>query len=365
MSTNLDVMADRLSYAQCWEDPRLLTQALRVGPDDDVLSICSAGDNSFSLLIDGARSVTAIDLSRPQLYLAELKMVAARVLPFEGFRSFLGLDAFGRRVWFYHELRPHLSDGARSYWDQNEESIRLGLLGQGRFERYLEQFRKRVLPLVHRAGTVDKMVSQHGGAAQQKFFDERWDTWRWRGLFKLFFSQFVMARSGRSPEQFRYVQGPISLALLERARHGLRELPTEDNPFIQWILTGQYMDLEQAHPYLSTEGAKLLAERTERVRLVCADLESFLTDCEPGSFSAFNYSNVFEYLSEAQHQRILELTIRAARPGARIAYWNLFVPRFRPAALADRMTRNEALGAALIRQDRSFVYGDFQVEQVR
>ena len=358
-------MANRLSYAQCWEDPRLLTQALEVGPDDDVLSICSAGDNSFSLLIDGARSVTAIDLSRPQLYLAELKMVAARVLPFEGFRSFLGLDAFGRRVWFYHEVRPHLSEATRAYWDQNEELIRLGVLGQGRFERYLELFRKRVLPLVHRASTVDNMMVQSGGPAQQNLYDERWDTWRWRSLFKLFFSQRVMARGGRSPEQFRYVQGPISAVLLARARHGLRELAIDDNPFIQWILTGKYADLERAHPYLSTEGGRVLAEGSERIQLVCADLETFLAQCEPGSFSAFNYSNVFEYLSESQHQRILELTLRAARPGARIAYWNLFVPRFRPDVLADRMERNETLGSALLQQDRSFVYGGFQVERVR
>ena len=142
-------------------------------------------------------------------------------------------------------------------------------------------------------------------------------------------------------------------------------MPTEDNPFIQWILTGQYSDLERAHPYLSSDGARALAEGHERIRLIGMDLETFLAQCEPESFSAFNYSNVFEYLSEAQHRRILELTIRAARPGARIAYWNLFVPRCRPEALADRITRNEALGATLIQRDRSFVYGDFQVEQVR
>ena len=84
MSADLKVMEDRLSYAQCWEDPRLLREALQVGPEDDVLSIGSAGDNSFSLLIDGARSVTVVDLSKPQLYLTELKQIAARVLPAEG-----------------------------------------------------------------------------------------------------------------------------------------------------------------------------------------------------------------------------------------------------------------------------------------
>ena len=94
-------------------------------------------------------------------------------------------------------------------------------------------------------------------------------SWRWQA-FKLFFSQFVMARSGRSPERFLCSRADI--AGLFSVRHGLRDYPP-NNPFIQWILTGQYMDLS---PPVSQFGEpKLLAERTERVRLVCADLESF------------------------------------------------------------------------------------------
>jgi S-adenosylmethionine-diacylglycerol 3-amino-3-carboxypropyl transferase len=365
MSAELEVMEGRLSYTQCWEDPALLRDALAVGASDDVLSICSAGDNSFSLLIDGARSVTAIDLSRPQLYLAELKEVAARVLPVDGLRCFLGLDAFGRRVFLYHEVRPHLSEPARAWWDAHEETIRLGLLGQGRFERYLTVFRTRILPLVHRQSTIQSLVEQTGGEAQASFFDSRWDTWRWRSLFRLFFSKAVMARSGRSTEQFRYVEGPVSQEFLRRARHALRELSVRDNPFVEWILTGGYSDLERSHPYLSTAGARRLADSEGKIRYVCADLESFLSSCEPGSFSAFNYSNVFEYLSAEQHARILELTVRAARPGARIAYWNLLVPRHRPESLADRIARNPERGAALLLKDRSFVYGGFQVEKIR
>ena len=365
MSADLEVMEARLSYAQCWEDPRLLREALQVGPEDDVLSICSAGDNSFSLLIDGARSVTAVDLSKPQLYLAELKQTAARVFPVDGLRCLLGLDPFGRRVFLYHQVREHLSEPARAYWDAHEEGIRLGLLDQGRFERYLATFRERVLPWIHGQGRIVELLEQSGGDAQARFFDQKWDTRRWRGVFKLFFSRAVMARSGRSMEQFRYVEGPVSLELLRRARHALRELPVSDNPFVEWILTGSYSDLERSHPYLSEAGARRLADSEDQIEYICGDLESVLSRCEPGRYSAFNFSNVFEYLSEEQHARILELTVRAARPGARIAYWNLFVPRHRPESLADRITRDPERAASLLEKDRSFVYGGFQVEQVR
>ena len=43
---------------------------LAVQPGERVLSICSAGDNSFAFCLDKASEVVCIDLSQPQLALA-------------------------------------------------------------------------------------------------------------------------------------------------------------------------------------------------------------------------------------------------------------------------------------------------------
>jgi S-adenosylmethionine-diacylglycerol 3-amino-3-carboxypropyl transferase len=358
-------LQDRISYAQCWEDHRVLEGALRVGPDDDVLSICSAGDNAFALAIAGARSVTCVDFSAPQLALAELKLVAARELPVEGLRNLLGFDAPGRRVFLYHQVRGALSEPARRFWDAHEELLRLGVCGQGRFERYLGRFRERLLPLVHGRDTVDAFLRLPDVEAQRRFYDARWDTWRWRMLFRLFFSRPVMARSGRSAAQFRFVEGPVADVFLGRTKRALTELPVLDNPYVWSILSGGFADLERAHPYLSTAGHAALAAAASRVRFVHGGLDEALAAAGPGAFSAFNYSDVPEYLSEEQHRALLQATLGAARPGARLAYWNLLVPRWRPEALADRLDRDEALAATLHARDRAFFYGAFQVEVVR
>ncbi|MEL6346128.1 MAG: DUF3419 family protein [Myxococcota bacterium] len=365
MSDDLSVLEQRLSYAQVWEDPAVLSDALQISPDDDVLSICSAGDNSFALAIDGARSVTALDLSPPQLALAELKLLAVQRLPVDGVYTLLGLNEFGRRVFTYHQLRDGLSEDARRFWDANEALIREGLLQSGRFEQYLRIFRQRVVPFIHRRATVDALLSLETLDDQQRFYQRRWDSIRWRGAFRVFFSRTVMARLGRSERHFQYVDGPVSRAFLDRAAHALTEIPIQSNFFVQWMLTGRFRDMEQAHPYLSTKGSAKLRAAAVRIQFVRDDLESFLASCPPGRFSAFNYSNLFEYLSAEQHARILSLTARAARPGARIAYWNLLVPRSRPESLADRIDVHPERSAALLRRDRAFVYGGFQLETVR
>ena len=74
------VMGGRINYAQCWEDITVLRTALQIKKGDRVLSICSAGDNSFALGIDGASEVICIDLSAPQIALAELKWIAIQEL---------------------------------------------------------------------------------------------------------------------------------------------------------------------------------------------------------------------------------------------------------------------------------------------
>ena len=101
-----------------------------------------------------------------------------------------------------------------------------------------------------------------------------------------------------------------------------------------------------------------------RSLLYLEDLASYLEAAEPNSFSAFNCANVFEYLSPEEHEQILKLTHRAATPGARVAYWNLFVPRRCPPSLQNMFECHREKASALLKQDRAFFYGDFQLEEV-
>jgi len=359
-----DPFLQRLSYAQCWEDASILQQALKVGPDDDVLSIASGGDNSFALAIAGARSVTAIDLSIPQLAVTELKLVATD-LDHAEYLCLLGIGGPGDRRALYRRIEPALSERARSYWRHHLELIDQGLLASGTFERYLETFRTRVLPLVHGRETVDALCSLTNLEEQRQFHRQRWNTWRWRGLFRLFFSRAVMSRSGRTQAHFAHVTGSVSDQFLARADHVVRDIPIRSNPYVQWMLRGRFPDVEQAHLYLTRAGFEKLRQVRPNIRILMAQLEEHLPSVPAGAYSAFNYSDLFEYVSAEQHEALLGLTVKAARPGARIAYWNLLVPRHRPESLANTLERHEAEAAQWLQQDRAFVYGGFNLEVVK
>ena len=124
-------LGDKISYAQSWEDPAVLLSALNVGPSDDVLSICASGDNSFALAIAGARSVTAIDLSAPQIALARLKLAAAKVLDVARFRSFLGVGDIGQRVFCTTRFGPNLMKKRARFGTIEKRGFEKALLAVG------------------------------------------------------------------------------------------------------------------------------------------------------------------------------------------------------------------------------------------
>ncbi|MFT6820367.1 MAG: S-adenosylmethionine-diacylglycerol 3-amino-3-carboxypropyl transferase [Myxococcota bacterium] len=362
MSDATVTLAKRLNYAQCWEDTRILLEATRPKEGECVLSIASAGDNAIALAMTGAQ-VDAVDVSEPQLALVALKL-SGHHLSYGDFRGLMGLQTGVDALRAYRLVREHLPEFALRYWDDNEDMLLAGVLSQGRFERYLSMFGQRILPAIHRNKTTMRWFELESVDDRRRYW-KRWNNLRWRALFRVFFSQRVMAARGRSPEQFQHVNGGIGGALMARTQRVLTELDPRDNGYLQWILTGAYLRPECEPAYLRPEGHAQLGEVSGRIELVHTDLTSHMKTKADGHYSAFNLSDVPEYLDLGTTEELLAECARTGRSGARIAYWNLFVPRCRPASLADQIDRHPDIGLALYAQDRSFFYGAFQVEEVR
>lgn len=351
-----------LRYAQCWEDADVLLEALAIQPHHTCLSIASAGDNALSMLSRGPRHVLALDLSESQLASVELRIAAYRELNDEELLRLMGSRSERNRRRLYRRCRSVLSPKARRYWDAREAEIDQGIGALGKLERYFETFRRQVLPLVHGRATVDRLFEPKSRDERREFYDQTWNTWRWRKMFRLFFSRRVMARAGRDPAFFEYVEGNVADRILARAEHALCELDPSRNPYLHWIFRG-------AHGRALPHALRPENQATIRAHLDCLEwrqqsLEDFLRSNDAHGVHAYNLSDVFEYVSPGHYHRTLETIADTAAPAARLAYWNLLVPRSRPGALADRL-RPLPIAEELHRRDKSFFYEDFVVEEVQ
>ncbi len=352
---------DIIRYANCWEDADVLRRALDVGPGDRVLSVASAGDNSLELLATGAE-VVAVDLSRPQLACLDLRAAAFRRLDYPDLLAMLGVRDGDDRLATYRRLRDDLAPESAQFWDAHTELVEEGIIFGGKFERYFASFRNRVLPLIHSRATVDRLLEEKSPQERRRFYDEVWNSRRWRYLFRLFFSRRVMGWLGRDPEFFRYVDGPVSREIAGRTEQALTELSTHDNPYLTFILRGNFYDA--LPPYLEPEKYEAIRDGLDRLTLCWGTIDDAARHWADGGFDAFNLSDLFEYLDEDATADIYETLLDHARPEARFATWNVFVPRCGHDHHPERLRLLDDLSKTLHGQDRAFFYGNFVVEEV-
>jgi S-adenosylmethionine-diacylglycerol 3-amino-3-carboxypropyl transferase len=274
----------------------------------------------------------------------------------------IGSRPSSRRDELYRRCRSGLSVEVRAFWDSRAAEVAAGIGGAGKFERYFRLFRTRVLPLVHSRGRIERLLRGGPRPDREEFYVREWDNWRWRLLFRVFFSRFLMGRLGRDPEFFKYVEGSVAERILQRARYAVTALDPAANPYLQWILTGRH---QTALPLaLRPEHFETIRSSLDRLEWHCRSLEDFLQTHEFGLIDRFNLSDIFEYMSPGNTERVLEKVIAAGRPGGRLAYWNTLVPRSRPESLAERLQPLTELAERLHREDKAFFYARFVVEEI-
>jgi S-adenosylmethionine-diacylglycerol 3-amino-3-carboxypropyl transferase len=374
-----------IRYAQVWEDADVLLEALNIQPDDVCFSIASAGDNALALLAQGPEKVVAVDLNAAQLACLELRVAAYRLLRYEELLALIGTqttepEPANLRPQLYQRCRPELTPAAAAFWDSHPEVIRDGIGHAGKFERYFRLFRRFVVPLIHNRSLVDRLLAGGSKTDRGKFYEQRWNTWRWRLLFHLFFSRHFMGLLGRDPSFFRYVEGSVARRILTRTQHALTELNPAENPYLQWILKETHTT---ALPFaLRRENFEKIRAHLDRLEWKQASIDEYLAAHPNIQFSKWNLSDVFEYLAEAEYESLLRKIVHASRASAglptglsrfeegsgqtrsRIVYWNMLAPRSCPASLSDQINPLNELAQTLFQQDKAFFYSRLVIEEV-
>jgi S-adenosylmethionine-diacylglycerol 3-amino-3-carboxypropyl transferase len=351
-----------IRYAQCWEDADVVLEALQVKPGDVCLAIASAGDNTLSLLAKDPSQVVAIDLSASQLACLELRVAAYRQLTHVELLELMGARPSNRRRELYARLAPQLAATARQVWDAQPEAIDIGIGWAGKFERYLDMIRRFAVNPTHSRAERDDLFLSKTREERKQFYDSRWNNWRWRLLVKIACSRFVMGRLGRDPRFFKYAEGSVADHIIGMAEHVLVDLDPVDNAYLHWIVNGQYATL-LPHA-LREENFDVIRANLDRLEWHLADVQSYLERSPDAAIHRFNFSDVFEYLSEEESDRVFEQVARVGCSGGRLAYWNMLVPRHRPERLRHRIKTMPALSEQLHEAARTFFYTEFVVEEI-
>lgn len=348
-----------IRYANCWEDPEVLLKGLAPKSGSKILSIASAGDNSFSLLTANPELVVAVDVNLTQLFLVSLKKAAIRHLDYEDVLTFLGFCEGTDRLKLFQRLKPELKTDVRQYWEQHTDVLVKGIIHQGKFERYFQLFARRVLPFIHSKHHIEQLLAPKEESEQIQFYHRKWNTWRWRLFFHIFFSRFVMGRLGRDPQFLKEVGVKVSSYIFQKAEKQLKKVHAQQNPILRYNLTGDFGTL--LPHYLQPAHYDKVKSNLDRLVIQQGFAEQVAQIY--GQFDSMNLSNIFEYMEKKLFAETAEKLLQRLKNDGKMAYWNLMVPRRISDVFPSEISYMSPLSQELSEEDNGFFYNQFIVEQ--
>jgi S-adenosylmethionine-diacylglycerol 3-amino-3-carboxypropyl transferase len=359
MNKNQDqVQLSKLVFTHNWEDPLSDIHALKIKPNDTIVAITSGGCNVLGFLLNDPKTIYTIDINQAQSYLIQLKIAAIKVLNFDDFIAFSGLVSHSDRGILFNKVKPYLSPEALLFWQGNEKIIANGFIMNGKYEGFVK-FAGKFLKMLQGKKRVNGLFKTKTQEEQEHYFDEVWDTKRFKYLFKILFNKRMLAKRGLVADYFHFDDGSTSFAesFYKRSKKAFRNLPIKGNYFVSLYLLGKYMNHEEVPDYLKPENYDILKSRVDRIKILTSDAQGWLDTMTDNSIDCFALSNICELMSEEETKRLFAAVKRTATPTARVIFRNLMIPREVPQDLEKHIVKDEVLSKYIYDNDRSFVYG--------
>jgi len=352
-------------YAQCWEDPQIDREAFKITPDDVVFSITSGGCNALAFLIDNPQKIVALDLNPQQHFLLDLKISAFKALSYDELLEFMGVRESRDRFQLYERIRDFLSAESTRFWDGQQKKIQRGIIHCGRYEAYMRLLKRIVITPLIRRKTLMKFFETENPTERTVLFHKKWENFRWwfltrimlsRRLNTLFFDKAFFA--------FLDVKFSFGSHFAEKVKQAITQLPMKENNFLSYILLGKFYDENNLPQYLKRENYGIIRSRVDRIEIVTDSCENYFSSLHDSSISKFNFTNIFEWMSDDAYENLLKETVRVAKDRAILTYRNLLVFREHHSTLNKNIRSLKKIAKSLHEKDLSFIYNNYVVEEI-
>jgi S-adenosylmethionine-diacylglycerol 3-amino-3-carboxypropyl transferase len=369
-----------LVYPQIWEDPVADMEALDIRPDSHIVTIASGGCNALSYLRANPAKITAVDLNAAHIALNRLKSVAAQQLAnHDDFFRFFGQANHKDNLAVYRDqLRPHLDETSRKYWDGRDH------FGQRRINGFARGFYRKGLlgnfiGLVHLLARLcgvrpSLMMTARTREEQIALFERHIGPLFQKRLMRFLCSNpMALFGLGIPPAQYRALAGDKHMAdvLHERTRKLACDFAISDNYFAQQAFGRAYQSAEPGSvpPYLEQASFEWLGERSHRVDIRHQNFIEFLASQDAGSLDRYILLDAQDWMTDHQLNRLWGEIGRTAKPGARVLFRTAAEATLLPGRVTDELLSawhyDRDLSQALTRKDRSAIYGAMHLYRLK
>lgn len=316
----------QIRYSMVWEDEHLLTKNLEITPDSRVLSIGSAGCNSFSLLLKEPQEMHIVDMSPAQMALIRLKIAAIAASDCRSFLELFGYLPSQNRKDIFNQVAKNLTQEDKDFWTVNWTLVENGLCEQGRLEKFFQYFREKYLHAIWPPEFRARLLQCKTPKEQTDLIDQSQTKPALEKAATEYFGRQGLEK-GRDPAQMKYVtQTDIGRRFYRLFIERLNETLVRENFFLFYFIEGHFQIEKQFLPdYLQEKNYAKLRTLLDRIQMHENDLLSVLQNNT--GFTDFNLSDIFEYMSQSETGSVMTALAEHSSQNASLAYWTLLVDR--------------------------------------
>lgn len=240
---------DGLNYSLANEDTWIEYSLLETNLER-VLSVAGSGARCMPLLARNPKVLDLVDLSEPQLFLAELRIQAARSLTYEEWLFFMGYRGslpgdpmlVGDRRQLLEKIKGLRPDTFKFWNDRSDAWTSRGFIFLGKWESHFQKIGflfRNILQCdfepVFEAQTLEE---------QTKLYEKEWPKFRWNSFLKIVASEFIFDRflykghfSGKSDRKTE--EKSVSRFVHDEFRRLFTTQLVRKNYFIQTLFLGR------------------------------------------------------------------------------------------------------------------------------
>jgi len=300
------VHGNNLVYNTCWEDPRLDRVALKIGPEDNILVITSAGCNALDYALAGPQHVYAVDMNPRQNALLDLKRAAILNLDYEDFFRMFGQGRLpGIHNVYKHSLRADLPKWSQNFWDKrikwfDNRSKSFYFRGtSGAVARLVKVYTDNVIRV---RPHLEALLDADSVEQQTEIYEKHLRAKFWSGIMKFAMNRdTTMSMLGVPKAQRKQIETQYEGGLVKFIQDCIEsvmiKLPLKDNYFWRVYINGQYTK-NCCPEYLREDNFEVLRkEAVHRVSTHTDSVQGFL-EKHDGQISRYVLLDHMDWLSD-------------------------------------------------------------------
>lgn len=352
-----------IAFSQVREDPSIELRVIeRLSASQRhplrVLLVASGGCTALSLLSSPAiAQIDAVDANLAQLHLVELRRQALIQFSLQEQFHLLGIAQLPiteeieppDRLMLYTQLRSHLPESTRRYWDNHSEHLAFGVNQVGRFEHLF-----RELSAQFAAIGLDPLYCPGRAIAHP----------RWRSIFETVFERNKLVNTfGEAAVNYSMDRSFGEHFADMFAQALMRSSPTT-NYFLTQVWSDRYASGQSGVPlYLQPAAQNAIRTLgTERLHLhhgFFIDTLSKLAKTHP--FDLIQFSNISDWMPVSDLHQMIAIAAQYLNPGGALIGRRLNGDHHLAAIMSQSLSVDEDFNSALLQSDRSFFYREVVV----